>query len=337
MKKNGISLIVLIITIIVVIILAAVVILTLSKNNPIESAKEARFKEDVRIFQDELALSVSKQYAEAGGHRDYKINTSDFEDIKEYIPSFSEKYKDKFVIEDDELCYTISLDEKEENYAQNLNIKMRMQLPHEFKKIEYIENTGTQYITTNYIANGNIEVFCKYQFTNNQYGDSMLFGYKNEGDAFYAELYDNNRWYCGCLGSLYSYIVFPGETYATKYRTQNTLVLNKNTFTATGEIYAQPNGNTLMNNPIEMYIFAWNAFGNVQYINKGVRIYYLKITNETGKNVVNFIPCYSTTTVTDVDGTERPAGTVGLYDTVEGKFYTNQGTGEFIAGPDVNE
>ena len=47
MKKinnKGISLIVLIITIIVVIILAAVVILTLSKNNPIESAKEARFE-----------------------------------------------------------------------------------------------------------------------------------------------------------------------------------------------------------------------------------------------------------------------------------------------------
>ena len=63
----------LIITIIVVIILAAVVILTLSKNNPIESAKEARFKEDVRTFQDELALSVSKQYAEAGGHRDTKL------------------------------------------------------------------------------------------------------------------------------------------------------------------------------------------------------------------------------------------------------------------------
>ena len=25
----------------------------------------------------------------------------------------------------------------------------------------------------------------------------------------------------------------------------------------------------------------------------------------------------------------------GLYDTVEGKFYTNKGTGIFIAGPDV--
>ena len=45
-----------------IIILAAAVILTLSKNNPIESAREATFKEDVRAFQDELALSISKEY-----------------------------------------------------------------------------------------------------------------------------------------------------------------------------------------------------------------------------------------------------------------------------------
>ena len=61
-NKKGISLIVLIITIIVVIILAAAVILTLSKNNPIESAKEATFKEDVRAYQDELNMYISTEY-----------------------------------------------------------------------------------------------------------------------------------------------------------------------------------------------------------------------------------------------------------------------------------
>ena len=62
MKKRGISLIVLIITIIIVIILAAVVILTLTKNNPIESAKEARFKEDLRAVQDQVSLYISSEY-----------------------------------------------------------------------------------------------------------------------------------------------------------------------------------------------------------------------------------------------------------------------------------
>jgi hypothetical protein len=119
--KRGISLIVLIVTIIVIIILAAAVILTIAKNNPIESAKEATFKEDVRAFQDDLALTVAKEYTDKQGQRDEKISTSDFKQIKEYIPSFTEKYKGKFIIEKDELKYA-GEDEKEIKLCEDLNI-----------------------------------------------------------------------------------------------------------------------------------------------------------------------------------------------------------------------
>ena len=44
LTHKGVSLIVLIVTIIVIVILTVTVILTLSNNNPIESAKEAQFK-----------------------------------------------------------------------------------------------------------------------------------------------------------------------------------------------------------------------------------------------------------------------------------------------------
>ena len=159
-KSKGISLTVLIVTIIVIIILAAVVILTLSKNNPIESAKEARFKEDVRTFQDELALTVSKQYTTADGHRDEKITTSDFDEIKEYISSFSEKYRDKFIIQDDELRYTKQLDDKEKEYAQSLNVNKRKSiLPDEYQQVEYIESTGTQWIDTKLISNNYLDLY----------------------------------------------------------------------------------------------------------------------------------------------------------------------------------
>ena len=67
MTRRGISLIVLIITIIVVVILAVTVILTLSKNNPIESAKEATFKEDIRAYQDELNMYIAKEYQQSAG------------------------------------------------------------------------------------------------------------------------------------------------------------------------------------------------------------------------------------------------------------------------------
>ena len=124
-KQNGISLIVLIVTIIVVIILAAVVILTLSKNNPIESAKEASFKEDVRTFQDELAMYISKDYTSKSGQRDEKITETDSSKIKDYIPSFSKKYEGKFVIKNDELMYSEGkLTQEEQAWSGSLNVKL---------------------------------------------------------------------------------------------------------------------------------------------------------------------------------------------------------------------
>ena len=121
-QKKGISLIVLIVTIIVIIILAAVVILTITKNNPVDSAKEATFKEDVKAFQDDLALTVAKEYTDKQGQRDQKISTSDYDKITNYIPSFTKKYKDKFIIQDDQLVGTDSLSEKEKTWANDLNI-----------------------------------------------------------------------------------------------------------------------------------------------------------------------------------------------------------------------
>lgn len=186
-NKKGISLIVLIITIIVVIILAAVVILTLSKNNPIESAKEARFKEDVRTFQDELALAVSKEYTTAGGHRDEKISTSDFNEIQDYIPSFSEKYRDKFVIQDDELRYTKQLDDKEKEYAQNLNVNKRKSiLPDEYQQVEYIKSTGTQWIDTKISSSSNIGVFCVFLEEQTQESGGLFGNFGRSGNCYYG-------------------------------------------------------------------------------------------------------------------------------------------------------
>ena len=120
-SKKGISLIVLIITIIVVIILAAVVILTISKNNPVESAKEATFKEDVKSFQDDLALTVAKEYTDNQGQRDTKINATG-ENVKNYIPSFKDKYVNKFAIVDDKLVATDKVTENEKLWIEDLNL-----------------------------------------------------------------------------------------------------------------------------------------------------------------------------------------------------------------------
>ena len=133
-EKRGISLIVLIVTIIVIIILAAAVILTITKNNPVSSAKESAFKEDVRTFQDDLALTLAKAYTDKQGQRDEKISTSDFNKIKNYIPSFTEKYKGKFIIQDDQLVGTDSLSEKEKTWANDINISTSGKAPFDSEK-----------------------------------------------------------------------------------------------------------------------------------------------------------------------------------------------------------
>ena len=92
--KRGISLIVLIITIIVIIILAAVVILAISNNNPIESAKEATFKEDMVSIQDELSMYLSKKYTDNPTSFDKSsVNLSGDSMVTE-LPS-TKKYKEK--------------------------------------------------------------------------------------------------------------------------------------------------------------------------------------------------------------------------------------------------
>ena len=132
MKKNkrGISLIVLIVTIIVIIILAAVVVLTLSKNNPVESARKARFMEDVRSFQDELALSVSKDYVTNKENRNDKFNATEFNDMKNYIPSFTKDYDKKLYVKDDELMYKEDeVTENEKKWLEELGIVTKAKIP----------------------------------------------------------------------------------------------------------------------------------------------------------------------------------------------------------------
>ena len=75
-RRKGISLIVLVITILVMLILSGVVIVSLSKNNPVEKAKEATFKQDIKSLIEEYTLYLSNKIAEVPGfnHRTLYAN-----------------------------------------------------------------------------------------------------------------------------------------------------------------------------------------------------------------------------------------------------------------------
>ena len=111
--KKGISLIVLIITIIVIIILAAAVILTITKNNPVSSAKEATFKEDMASIQDELSMYISKKYTDNPNEfNKSNLNLSGDSMVTE-LPS-TKKYKDKVSVREGNLVLNNSKVNSEE-------------------------------------------------------------------------------------------------------------------------------------------------------------------------------------------------------------------------------
>ena len=152
-QKRGISLIVLIVTIIVIIILAVAIVLTIKKNNPIDSANEAVFKENIRNFQNELVMSISNEYVKDRGKRKEKINVYSLSDMQKYIPSFTKEYEGKIVISNDELVYDKeNVEENEEKWLSDLGV---IEIP--LNAVKIAMNSRDYYdgkSITNYSANG---------------------------------------------------------------------------------------------------------------------------------------------------------------------------------------
>ncbi len=81
--KKGISLIVLVITIIVIIILAGSVILNLTNNNPIDSARQAKFVNDVDAFKSELSLYELNKMSNLTGNYNPKTLNANIDSVTE--------------------------------------------------------------------------------------------------------------------------------------------------------------------------------------------------------------------------------------------------------------
>ena len=150
--KKGISLITLVITIIVIIILAAAVILTLNNNNPIENAKEATFKSDVKTVQSELTMYISKQTADTlGGFKAEDLNLSETTTpkIEEILTSIkSSGLKGKVEVQNGKLIYTGTI-EKEEKWFKEIMGESIVTPPEETVTPGVLVADDTPYTTTN--------------------------------------------------------------------------------------------------------------------------------------------------------------------------------------------
>lgn len=180
-------------------------------------------------------------------------------------------------------------------------------LPSAYQAVEYIESTGPQWVDSGVILPNDFKIQAKIQ----PIGDisiSSYFGDISNGiGAYESRLFVNgteiqNMWTSDTLYEITinkSQIIRNGVATSINY-----------TGGATHEFplfKTTDNGNN----------WAWSLTGDK-------KIYYFRIYNGTIL-LRDFIPCY-----------RKSDGEIGMYDKINGVFYTNSGTGVFLKGNDVS-
>ncbi len=198
-------------------------------------------------------------------------------------------------------------------------------LPSDYTQLEYLESTGTQYIDTGIKGNQNTKVRIKtrYYTTTTAGGSGRIFGSRVAAadDAF-------------AIGSA-SGTASTNSTVSFFFGNQNYLVtdkpiildewldivFDKTTHNINGVDYGEPYNDETFETPLNLKLFGFDNYGTtgVSYID----VAYCQLWDN---NVLirNLVPA------------KNSSGVIGMYDTVSGTFFTNAGTGDFVAGPTVD-
>ena len=187
------------------------------------------------------------------------------------------------------------------------------------KRIEYLESTGGQYIDTGYSAPNGFKAQIGFFISSFLY--MYIMGSHNLNEPYgrnYLHIPTSNRIEVGA-GDYYlsSYLVQENTKYDVEFSTV------KNNVFLTGDNVAGPMGEgDITRSLYTLYLFALNRgdFASSKFYG---RIYYVKIYDENGTMVRDFIPI--------LDKNNVPC----MWDKITGQFFYNAGTGNFIAGPVV--
>lgn len=185
-------------------------------------------------------------------------------------------------------------------------------LPKDYQQVEYLESRDRQYIDTNLAFNTlyTYDVSVSYNNLSETYAmgivgaPSMYVGVDNTLFTTYS---DNN-----INGNRLPYIVGNRVNYVLKNGSQTIDTVEVSTHTITRI------------SPRNVYLFALNdQNANAAAWFGKTKMYYYKVMQ--GETVIqHFIPCY-----------RKADNVAGMYDVVNGVFYTNAGTGNFIVGGDI--
>lgn len=195
-------------------------------------------------------------------------------------------------------------------------------LPPELQACEYLETDGNCHILLSGISTQNINAIeCKC-ITNTS--NATIFGARLSTTSL--QLFVDNQ-----SPTHYSLRFFSNQTITSNVNPNNILVFKYANGVAS--FNSQDITNTHSYNPISVKIalFANNNNGTITHISN------CKIYNWSC-NLGNLVSCYIKIgkTYIDTKGNVCSAGTCGMYDIVNQVFYTNDGTGTFSHGADIN-
>ena len=193
-------------------------------------------------------------------------------------------------------------------------------LPIEFQEVEYIESTGTQYIMIGEVQMSNIIAEIQYP------------GYPNNCEVIGGMNGTANNGRLG-LGidssSLNFYFVYgnksglnSGKKADSKKHKYNLNILDSDNKTAElyiDNVYSYSIKADEVSNPLYFTLFAYTGWGKtIPNLFSNCRIYYFELEGQK-----KLYPCY-----------RKSDNVKGMYDVINNRFYTNQGTGDFSKGND---
>lgn len=205
-------------------------------------------------------------------------------------------------------------------------------IPSEYQKVEYIQSSGTQYIRTSVPPSDDFRMDLKlfttcvdsFYCAGLRVGSAIIFGQTGPtANNRVSASVNGTSVTAGTDGVLWSRDS-SGQTYDIMLRTNGdgTFTYHIKDLTNEKEYLAENQSYDLMGDRTDGICIS--SLNRVYILNGTNQFYYFRLY-KNGKIAFDGIPCY-----------RKSDEEIGLYDLVSKEFYTNQGTGTFTKGPDVN-
>ena len=191
-------------------------------------------------------------------------------------------------------------------------------LPTGYTQLEYIESTGSQLLNTGYVAGNTTRISADFIVTDTTKNNTLFCARQSGGTKPYYSLFVLSNKVRFDYNATQNYDVFTiTKNVRYKLNTKNNSIdINgQNKTIGTAAVFTTKN-------PIALFASynVYNASSGFSDLGQSyIKLFSFQIW-DNDVMVRNFVPAKDSSNV------------VGMYDLVEGKFYTNQGTGTFVAG-----